>query len=66
MKFKVIAKIYNSPIFPVKTITAEKEFEFEEDDNVFSRLAKVRAYFYKTYRVDRFMDVEIIKAVQLD
>lgn len=65
MKAGVTAIITNSPIFPVKKITAVKEFEFDESDNVFSRLAKVRAYFYKTYRVDKFMDVEIIKVTWL-
>lgn len=65
MKANVVAIIRNSPIFPVKKLTAEKEFEFDENDNVFSRLAKVRKYFYETYRVSRFMDVEIIKVTWL-
>lgn len=65
MKAKVRAVIRNSPIFPVTKVTAEKEFEFDEDDNVFSRLVKVRQYFYKTYRVSRFMDVEIVEVTWL-
>lgn len=62
MKFIVTAKIKNSPIFPVRELTAEKEFEFSEDSNVFGRVSEVREYFKTTYKTD---NVEITKAVQL-
>jgi hypothetical protein len=62
MKFIVTAKIKNSPIFPARELSAEKEFEFSEDSNVFGRVAEVRAYFKTTYKTD---NIEITKAVQL-
>ena len=62
MKFLVTAKITDSPIFPVRELTAEKEFEFSEDSNVFGRVSEVRKYFKTTYKTD---NVEITKAVQL-
>lgn len=62
MKFIVTAKIENSPIIPLGEITAEKEFEFSEDSNVFGRVYDVRTYFKRTYKTD---DVEIIKVKQM-
>ena len=62
MKFRVIAKIADSPIMPVKTFFAEKEFEFSVDSNVFGRAYDVRKYFKTTYKTD---NVEITRAVQL-
>jgi len=62
MKFLVTAKITNSPIMPVRELTAENEFEFSDDSNVFGRVAEVREYFKTTYKTD---NVEITKAVQL-
>ena len=62
MKFKVIAKITDSPVMPAKTVTAEKEFEFSEDSNVFGRVYDVRKYFKTKYKTD---NVEIIKACEL-
>lgn len=62
MKFIVTAKITDSPISPVRELTAEKEFEFSEDMNVFGRVYEVRKYFKSTYKTD---NVEITKAVQL-
>lgn len=61
MKFIVTAKITDSPIFPVKTFTAEKEFEFTEDTNVFGRVYEVRKYFKNTYKTE---NIEIAKAVE--
>lgn len=62
MKFRVEAKITDSPIMPVRTFFAEKEFEFSEDSNVFGRVSDVRKYFKTTYKTD---NVEITGAVQL-
>lgn len=62
LKFRVIAKITDSPIMPVKTFFAEKEFEFSVDSNVFGRVSDVRKYFKTTYKTD---NVEITRAVQL-
>lgn len=62
MKFIVTAKIKNSPIFPVREFTAEKEFEFSEDSNVFGRVYDVRKYFRETYKTE---DIVVIRAKQL-
>ena len=63
MTATVKAKIRNSPIMPVREFTAVKDFEFEETDNVFYRLAVVRKYFYETFRISNFMDLEIKEVV---
>lgn len=62
MKFIVTAKITDSPIMPVKSFTAEKEFEFLDNSNVFGRVYEVRKYFKTTYKTD---NVEITKAKEL-
>lgn len=62
IKFRVTAKITDSPIMPAKTFSAEKEFEFSADSNVFGRVSEVRKHFKTTYKTD---NVEIINAVQL-
>lgn len=62
MKFLVTAKITDSPVVPARTITAEKEFEFSDDSNVFGRVYDVREYFKGTYKTN---NIEIIKAQQL-
>lgn len=62
IKFRVAAEITDSPIMPVRTFFAEKEFEFSADSNVFGRVSEVREYFKTTYKTD---NVSITKAVQL-
>jgi len=57
VKAKVIAKIKNSPIIPAKVFTAEKIFDFDDNDNVFGRIYEARRYFREKYRVE---DVELI------
>lgn len=62
MKFIVTAKITDSPIMPVKIFSAEKEFEFANDSNVFGRVFEVRKYFKTTYKTE---NVEIVKAKEV-
>ena len=62
ISFRVTAKITDSPTMPVKTFSAEKEFEFSADSNVFGRVADVREYFKTTYKTD---NVEITRVVKL-
>ncbi len=62
IKFRVTAKIADSPAMPTNTFYAEKEFLFPVDSNVFGRVADVRNYYKTAYKTD---NIEIIKAVQL-
>ena len=62
MKCRVTAKITDSPIVPVETFFAEKEFDFSDDSNVFGRVLEVRTYFKTTYKTD---NVEITKVLEI-
>ena len=62
MKFIVTAKITDSPMMPVRTFTAEKEFEFSNDSNVFGRVYDVRKYFKTKYKTD---NIEITSAKEI-
>lgn len=62
MKIIVKAKITDSKIFPVKTLTAEKEFTFPDNANVFKRVFDIQKYFSETYQTSH---VEIVYVKEL-
>lgn len=61
MKAKVIAKVANSSIMPVKEFIAQHVIEFDENENVFGRALKFRQELKKYYGQNISIDIQKVE-----
>lgn len=56
-KVKVVAKVANSPVMPVKSFVAEHILTFDDNENVFGRVLKFRKEFKERYGQGIILDI---------